>query len=154
VDISQIIDNIGGIQPFSVVVNAEEIGEADLWIQGDILVSGQICNVGTLFRLTGILTAKATLECSRCLKVFEQPVNLQFEEDLDAALFIYPNDWIDIAEALRTALIFQEPMKPLCSKDCKGLCVHCGVDRNQVDCDCDKKKIDPRLAVLGRLLEK
>ena len=67
VDISQIIEHVGGIQPFSVVVNAQEIGESDLWVQGDILVSGQIVHVGADFRLTGNVTAKATFECCRCL---------------------------------------------------------------------------------------
>ena len=79
VDISQIIEHVGGIQPFSVVVNAQELGESDLWVQGNILVSGQIVHVGVDFRLTGNVTAKATFECCRCLKVFEQPVNFLFE---------------------------------------------------------------------------
>ena len=154
VDISQIIEHVGGIQPFSVVVNAQELGESDLWVQGNILVSGQIVHVGVDFRLTGNVTAKATFECCRCLKVFEQPVNFLFEEDYDVLMFGHLDDWIDIAEPIRAALIFQEPMQPLCSVDCKGLCLHCGVDRNQVECDCDKNEIDPRLAALGRLLEK
>lgn len=152
-DISQIIEHIGGIQAFSVVVSAQDIGEPDPWVQGDISVSGRIVNVGTIFRLFGNVTGKAAFECSRCLKVFEQAVDFQFEEDLDSALG-YPDDWIDIAEPIRAALIFQEPMQPLCREDCKGLCLFCGADRNQVDCDCGKQKIDPRLAALGRLLEK
>jgi len=154
VDISQIVELIGSVQPFSVVVNAQEIGETEPWVQGEISVSGQIVNLGTTFRLTGNVSAKATFECVRCLAVFEQPVDFQFEEDFDGADFGFPDGWINIAEPIRAALIFQEPMKPLCSEKCKGLCVYCGVDRNQVDCDCDKKKIDPRLAALGRLLEK
>lgn len=154
VDISQIIEHVGGSQPFCVVVSAKDIGESTPWVEGDISLNGQIVNVGTAFRLSGIVSAKAVFECSRCLNIFDQTVSFPFEEDIDVGDVGYPEDWIDIAEPIREALIFQEPMQPLCRDDCKGLCVHCGVDRNRVNCDCEKKKIDPRLAALGRLLEK
>ena len=154
VDISQIIDHVGGIQPFSVVVASQDIGENEPWVQEDISVSGQIVNVGTVFRLTGTITANAKLECCRCLKVFERAVSFEFEEEFDVLAFGYPDDWIDIAEPIRAALIFQEPMQPFCNDDCKGLCPHCGADRNRTDCGCDKKIIDPRLASLQQLLEK
>ena len=154
VDISQIIENVGGIQPFSVVVTSQDIGESDPWVQDDISVSGKIVNVGTVFRLTGTITANANLECCRCLKVFERAVNFEFEEEFDVLAFGYPDDWIDIAEPIRAALIFQEPMQPCCNDDCKGLCPHCGADRNQADCGCGNATIDPRLASLQQLLEK
>ena len=37
--------------------------------------------------------------------------------------------------------------------DMKSFCPHCGADRNEVDCDCDKKQIDPRFAALRALLD-
>ena len=154
VDISNIIECVGSIQPFYVIVNAQEIGETEPWVQGDISVSGQVVNLGTMYRLIGNVTAKAAFECVRCLATFEQPASFQFEEDFDGADFGSPDGWINIAEPIRAALIFQEPMKPLCSEKCKGLCVYCGIDRNKADCDCDKTRIDPRLAELRRLLEK
>lgn len=154
VDVSQIIDHIGSIQPFSVDVTSMEIGEPEPWVQGNIAVSGQITNVGTVYRLTGNVTVKAAFECSRCLKPLEQTLTFQFEEDFDAATLGYGKDTIDIAEPIRTALIFQEPMQPLCSVDCKGLCFACGANRNLFDCGCDSKKLDPRLAALARLLDK
>ena len=154
VDISQIIDHVGGIQPFSVVVASQDIGENEPWVQEDISVSGQIVNVGTVFRLTGTITANADLECCRCLRAFERAVSFEFEEEFDVLAFGYPDDWVDIAEPIRAALIFQEPMQPLCNDDCKGLCPYCGADRNQTDCGCNKEVIDPRLASLQQLLEK
>ncbi|NMC33300.1 MAG: DUF177 domain-containing protein [Veillonellaceae bacterium] len=152
VDISQIIEHPGGIQPFSVVVKPQEIGESESWVEGDISVTGQIVNAGSVFRLTGVISAKATLECSRCLNVFGQTVKFPFEEDLEVAMFGYPDEELDISESIRAALIFQEPMQPLCREDCKGLCPHCGCDRNQTECDCEKQSTDPRLAALKRLL--
>ncbi len=43
--------------------------------------------------------------------------------------------------------------KPLCKEDCKGLCPTCGKDLNEGPCGC-KKELDPRLAVLAKLLDK
>jgi uncharacterized protein len=154
VDVSQLIDHVGISQPFSVVISSMEIGEPDPWVQGDIAVAGQITNVGTVYRLIGTVTVKASFECSRCLKPLDQTLTFQFEEDFDAASLGYAKDSMDIAEPIRSALIFQEPMQPLCSDECKGLCFECGADRNLVDCGCDSKKLDPRLAALGQLLDK
>ena len=44
-------------------------------------------------------------------------------------------------------------MTYLCKEDCKGLCPHCGADRNETDCCCEKKQIDPRFAALHALLK-
>ena len=43
--------------------------------------------------------------------------------------------------------------KHLCSEDCKGLCPTCGKDLNEGPCGCGKE-VDPRLAVLAKLLDK
>ena len=154
VDIYRIIDDIGAVQPFSVVSDAQVIGESELWVQGNIVVTGQIVNGGALFRLTAEVVARASMECSRCLKEFEQPVKFRFEEDLGVADIGLEKDWIDIAEPIRAALIFNEPMKPLCDEACRGICLRCGADLNQADCGCDRTVLDPRLAALGKLLEK
>ncbi|MDR2573479.1 MAG: DUF177 domain-containing protein [Desulfovibrio sp.] len=44
------------------------------------------------------------------------------------------------------------PLKPLCSRDCKGLCPFCGCDRNTDDCSCGAGRADPRLSVLQGLV--
>lgn len=154
VDVSQIIDGIGAAQPFSVITDVQGIGESESWIHGDIAVAGQIVNVGAAFRLTAQVVTQAQMECGRCLTEFELPVKFRFEEDFQASDIGVENDWIDIAEFIRAALIFQEPMQPLCDDACKGICFRCGADLNQVDCGCNKTVLDPRMAALGKLLEK
>lgn len=44
-------------------------------------------------------------------------------------------------------------MTYLCKEDCKGLCPHCGADRNVTECDCESRQIDPRFAALRALLD-
>ncbi len=58
------------------------------------------------------------------------------------------SDSVDPADVLVPALILQVQMTYLCKEDCKGLCPHCGADRNGDRLRCDKKQIDPRFAAL------
>jgi uncharacterized protein len=153
VDISRIRGTLGETQQFSVTADAQEIGGDDVWVVGEVAISGQITNIGNSFRLEGTLTGKAFLECSRCLKAYEQAVHFQFEEEFSKEDILLQIEWIDIAPFIREALIFHEPMKPLCSENCRGICPACGADLNQTDCNCDRTVIDPRLAGLRRLLE-
>ena len=152
-DVSQILAHVGDNQPFSLVVDAAAIGETSPWFGGDITISGEIVNLGNAFRFNARISGQATLECGRCLTVFEQPIDFFLEEELETEEIDPVSGVVDIAETIRTALIFHEPMQPLCKEECKGLCFHCGADRNQHECKCDQQAIDPRLAGLSRFLE-
>jgi uncharacterized protein len=153
VDVSQILARVGDNQPFSQVVDAAAIGETTPWFGGAITVSGEIINLGNAFRLNARIIGQATLECSRCLVVFGQPIDFFLEEELETEEIDPGSGMVDLAETIRAALSFHEPMQPLCKEECKGLCFHCGADRNQRECECDQQAIDPRLAGLSRLLE-
>ena len=61
---------------------------------------------------------------------------------------------IDSERSNKGAYTASKLLKILCSEDCKGLCPRCGADLNQGPCSCVKKDVDPRLAVLAKLLEK
>ena len=45
------------------------------------------------------------------------------------------------------------PTRDLCREGCRGLCPKCGKNLNEGDCGCDRKEIDPRLAVLKKFLD-
>ena len=45
-------------------------------------------------------------------------------------------------------------MKRLCKEDCKGLCVKCGSDLNEKQCECEDSEIDDRWKVLTELKNK
>ncbi len=54
------------------------------------------------------------------------------------------------------ALLFEEfsldlPIKPLCTPDCAGRCLHCGVNKNETHCLCETGKLDPRFEKLHNL---
>ncbi len=117
------------------------------------------------------LTAKALVEssCSRCLKDFEETLQLKLnyeivsseiaeEMDQEEDILVVDHDVIDLEEIIIEELIMKAPMKPLCKEDCKGICNSCGQNLEEGSCNCAPNEeinetIDPRLAKLKGLLK-
>ena len=116
--------------------------------QSPVHIKGVVSNESGVVRLAGSIETIYSTECARCLMLSDDP---EAEEEDD--LFVLTSDSVDPADVLVPALILQVQMTYLCKEDCKGLCPHCGADRNVTDCDCDKKQIDPRFAALRALLD-
>ena len=54
--------------------------------------------------------------------------------DLD--LDFYSGDVLDLGAIILQQIILMEPLKPLCTEDCKGLCPRCGAVLNLEACTC------------------
>lgn len=129
--------------------------------QSPVHIKGEVSNDSGVLRLTGTIDTIYSTECARCLKPLSIPLSAKADmilsDDSEAEeeddLFVLTSDSVDPADVLVPALILQVQMTYLCKEDCKGLCPHCGADRNVTDCDCDKKQIDPRFAALRALLD-
>ena len=112
------------------------------------------------------LDSEVLCGCSRCLNQYEQPISMTIEEeffplvdgDTGARLeiagngkevsFVDRDNILDLAEVVRQYAALDVPMKPVCSKDCAGICASCGANLNEIECDCDKRPIDSRWGVL------
>ena len=87
--------------------------------------------------------AKVETICVRCLDEFFLPVAFEFEElyqfpsrHREETDLILPQDgYIDLSPLFREYLILAMPIKRLCKKDCKGLCVICGANLNATTCE-------------------
>jgi uncharacterized protein len=118
----------------------------------------------------GELDARARDACSRCLRPVETPVHLTLEEEFlptvdvttgqplprpadDAGAYfeIDAHHHVDLTEAVRQALVMNEPMRPLCRPECAGLCSQCGADLNEGPCACPEQPADDRWAALRAL---
>jgi uncharacterized protein len=64
---------------------------------------------------------------------------------------LYSGKSFDLAPALREAVLLAVPPSPLCTDDCKGLCLTCGQDLNQRDCGHSQRRADPRWEALKKL---
>lgn len=81
-------------------------------------------------------------ECVRCLCQFEKVISWEFtelfafkEENMtDSGLLVPEDAQIDFQELFREYAILEIPFLPLCSTECKGLCLECGQNLNIKDC--------------------
>ena len=111
------------------------------------------------------LTARAAFvfhgRCDRCLGTFEKAYDVPLEHILVNTLEDEENDdyilldqyQLDLADLTMADILLELPYKNLCREDCQGLCPMCGKNLNEGLCGCTRKSVDPRLAVLGQLLE-
>jgi uncharacterized protein len=131
-------------------------------------ITGRVQTSGHEVRLKGRITARAEIDCDRCLKSVAVPVETEFdvtyvpEEDYraseaaelqeeDLSLSVFDGETIDVDELVREQLLLALPTRALCTEECKGLCPVCGADRNSDACDCETKEVDPRWAGLKDL---
>jgi DUF177 domain-containing protein len=121
------------------------------------------------FGVTGRVTTRLEVDCSRCVERFEVPVDATFDlryvphqqntgererevgED-DLATAYYRDGMLDLIELLREQFVLALPMKPLCDAACRGLCPQCGTNLNKTQCSCAPRWEDRRLAPLRSLL--
>jgi len=89
---------------------------------------------GTL--VTATAHAPLTGECARCLEPVTSATQVRLQELFayeapaeapDADGYLQDGDLLDLEPALRDALVLELPLAPLCSGDCPGLCIECGV---------------------------
>ncbi|MBQ8551221.1 MAG: DUF177 domain-containing protein [Clostridia bacterium] len=130
-------------------------------------VTGKIVNMGGYISLDVTVSVEYDAECARCLKPLSRCFETSFsrtvvnrgdlvntsEEDADDYIEIV-DGMLDLDTVCAEQLMMEFPMKEVCRDDCKGLCPKCGHDLNEGDCGCQRKEIDPRLAILQKLLEK
>ncbi|MDT4968922.1 MAG: hypothetical protein QOJ64_3659 [Acidobacteriota bacterium] len=122
-------------------------------------------------RLRGDISAKAEVDCDRCLKSVEVLVATEFDvkylpvedysssevaelQDDDLATSFYEGDTIDIDELVREQILLALPGRALCGEECKGLCPVCGIDKNADSCNCQGSAVDPRWAGLEKLVNR
>ena len=111
------------------------------------------------------LSAALQAECSRCLRPMEVPVDIAIEEeflpslDMTTGHPLSTDDEPDVARLtdhheleleplIRDELVMAEPIAPLHSPDCQGLCIECGLPLDEGTHDHPTDDIDPRLEAL------
>ena len=106
-----------------------EVEFPDMLYTEPILLKGEAEKSPGMLRLQGVLSAAVRRICGKCLK--EKNERLSFE--VDWIFDLSGKDEIEPLENVRELLIVEHPLVHLCKEDCKGLCVHCGIDLNVVE---------------------
>jgi uncharacterized protein len=122
---------------------------AEIVIRLDALIEG--------IHASGTVGGEVVFECRRCLREFSRPMSVAVDD-----VFLYPDelaegeyriegDHIDLEPLVRDTFVLALPLNPLCREDCRGLCVVCGADLNEVDCGHSQEPVDIRWTALHDL---
>lgn len=106
-------------------------------------VDGTITNRSGYMSLNLDLSAQLEFFCASC----GIPLVLPFEVSTEHVLAKEPSDEntiqiygdeIDVSPIVLEDVNLNMEMRPLCRKDCKGLCLLCGTNLNDAECSCEK----------------
>ena len=75
------------------------------------------------------------------------------EENFDEYAVLDADGMLNVDREIAETMMLLFPKKILCAEDCEGLCPKCGKPKRLGDCGCVTKEIDPRLAILQKLLD-
>ncbi len=151
---------------FSFELPEENYGFDDVTFNAPVAVCGKIIRRASgkeknegYTELTLTVIADISTECARCLEPIHEKLEYtksfgltetKVSEDSEEYIST-EGGMFDALEAARTMFLLNVPMRFLCKQDCKGLCGECGKNLNSGECTCNKKEVDPRLAVLKNL---
>lgn len=159
----------------TVTVKVAELERDDVVELSPVAWSGRISEAEVDdeagFFLSARFAYEQKLACQRCLEpvvqavaddvslllVRDAPQPMDGERQLDESdlgIVHVQGEEYDTRPLLLEQMQLNVPMKPLCRPDCKGLCPHCGADRNAGNCDCEDDWEDPRWAALKALKPK
>ncbi|MDP9849498.1 YceD family protein [Streptosporangium lutulentum] len=109
--------------------------------------------------VTGTARTPLRGECARCLEPVISNTEVNFQE-----LFFYSaedaaeddslldGDLLDLEPVFRDAVVLTLPLSPVCSEDCAGLCVECGVRLADAGPGHKHEVVDARWAKLQGLI--
>jgi len=130
-----------------LVLTPDRVDERAVAAALDVRVVGVVLPAGGGYVVTGTVTARGRLLCSRCL----EPVPWQMEEsfsveyrlsetapgeaevelgDDELDVSFLEDDELDLDDLAAEQVILALPMRILCDEDCAGLCPRCGANRN------------------------
>ena len=115
------------------------------------------------YHVYGNIDANLLESCDRCLCSFNSTKNIELniilsnneklinDNNIDVIQFLDSEDFVSLSPLIRDLILLENPIKKLCSKECKGLCANCGTNFNKLDCECEISIEDNRWIELKKL---
>ena len=154
--------NEGGSLRFDYSLPMNEIDiNGDYPFKSPVSVHASAVNRAGLVELFVDVVFDYTTRCDRCFEPITKHMELSFTHGLATELIDELNDdyietpdyTLELDEVVVSDILLNLPKKYLCREDCKGLCLYCGKNLNQGNCDCEKRPTDSRLEILKQLID-
>ncbi|HVN92268.1 MAG TPA: DUF177 domain-containing protein [Terracidiphilus sp.] len=141
---------------------AEQIGQLATTGQAEVIHEHRgPKDVVADIRLKGRYAGRFEVPCARCIEPVEIPLSGEFDlifrplgadagapersiSTSETEIGYYQKDSLVLEDVLREQVLLSLPVRTLCKPDCKGLCPHCGTNRNTQSCSCEEGQSDPR----------
>lgn len=143
INLKQLFSIVGESRDIAYTISTDELSD----IRGrsfasPVEVKGRIYNRAGVVYLEYSVDMTLLITCDRCLKELERAYHYDFDHivvpsansDNDEYI-VADGESIELNEIAVTDLLLQLPTKNLCKDDCKGLCMICGCDLNESNCD-------------------
>lgn len=152
----------GATRSYDIYIEGIDDFDDDVKVVAPVTGHVDFLRTGTNILVTGRLQTTVQKSCARCLTTFTAPLAIELEEefhptvdilsgatlpkedDVDEINYIDELHILDLSEVVQQEIFLEGDSMLYCRPDCKGLCPHCGQDRNVESCDCTENIIDPR----------
>ncbi|MEX2314218.1 MAG: DUF177 domain-containing protein [Thermomicrobiales bacterium] len=161
INVAQLMkDDIGSARKVHLSLNWFALDQ-DLMAK-DVTADARLTRITHGILASGRVAGIAMVECARCLELYDQPFEADFDQEYRPTIDVRSGVALDqppageeygtidashelnLAEPIRQVAILDLPIKPVCHEDCAGL--------GQTEFG-DDDEGDRRLGVLGQLLE-
>ena len=144
IKLKQIFDIVGEKKEFSYdILPGEFSGVKGYAFDSPVNLNGKLHNRAGVVCLDYSVAFRLLHTCDRCLKEFPRDYSLRFDHivvpsvsnDDNDDYIVADGESIELNEIALTDILLSLPSKILCREDCKGLCMVCGCDLNESQCD-------------------
>jgi uncharacterized protein len=159
-------ETAGAVRDYAVEGATIDLGE-DLRLAAPVDGRVHLARTNRGLIVTADFATKLALQCVRCLRDIEVPVEVEIEEEVLPSIDFHTGQPVHLAEGddedivrltdhheldleptVRDAILLAEPIAPLDRPDCPGLCIVCGNPLDEGAHDHPDDDIDPRLEAL------
>lgn len=144
INLKQLFNIVGESKKFEYSIEANELSDIKGYdFSSPVEINGRIFNKAGIVYLEYSIDFSLLITCDRCLKELVRTYHFDCDHivvpsvsDDNDEYIVADSESIELNEIAVTDLLLQLPTKNLCKDDCKGLCMICGCDLNESECNC------------------
>jgi uncharacterized protein len=144
INLKQVFNIVGESKDIAYSITEDELSDIrGFSFASPVAVKGRVYNRAGVVYLEYSVDVIMSVTCDRCLEVMEREYHFDFDHIVVPSIsgdnddyIVADGESIELNEIAVTDLLLQLPSKNLCSEDCKGLCMVCGCNLNEKQCNC------------------